>query len=169
METTIPPCRPRSIPAILLPALLYQPNLTTPSEVFEASLQYRLINRRRTARKLFTADSQAAVNPPSQHMIRRDLAHRHDLHGSTEPLHTHTTMVTRGRHPKGPVNAALRIAKDCGVELEEVHRGHRWGVLHCNVCGARLAIWSTPRVPDAHGRDIIRFAEKHRHGQRVVR
>jgi hypothetical protein len=57
-------------------------------------------------------------------------------------------MVSKGRHPKKSIADALAdVARD-GLDVLEVHRGHRWGVLVCTVCGAELALWSSPRVPE---------------------
>jgi hypothetical protein len=47
----------------------------------------------------------------------------------------------------------------------EIHRGHRWGALVCMVCGADLALYSTPRVPEDTARRVGRFDLKHRHQQ----
>lgn len=74
-------------------------------------------------------------------------------------------VVSRGRHPKAPIAAALAEVARPGLEVEEVHKGHRWGVLICTECGTRLAIWSTPRVPENTARDIRKFDRNHRHNQ----
>jgi hypothetical protein len=72
-------------------------------------------------------------------------------------------MVSRGRHPKKPIADALADVARPGLDVEEIHRGHRWGVLSCTVCGDSLAIWSTPRVPENLARQIRRFADRHQH------
>jgi hypothetical protein len=72
-------------------------------------------------------------------------------------------MVSRGRHPKQPIAAALAAVARPGLAVEEIHQGHRWGVLRCTVCKDRLAIWSTPRVPETLARRIRRFDVDHRH------
>jgi len=78
------------------------------------------------------------------------------------PLYTHN-MVSGGRHPKQPIAAALKAVAREGLEVLEIHRGHRWGALVCTVCGADLALHSTPRVPEDTARRIYRFDHKHRH------
>ncbi len=72
-------------------------------------------------------------------------------------------MVSGGRHPKKPIAAALKAVTRDGLEVVEVHRGHRWGVLVCTVCGDRLALHSTPRVPEDTARRVGRFEITHRH------
>ncbi len=75
-------------------------------------------------------------------------------------------MVSGGRHPKKPIAAALKAVARDGLAVIEIHRGHRWGALVCTVCGADLALHSTPRVPEDTARRIHRFDYKHRHQQR---
>lgn len=72
-------------------------------------------------------------------------------------------MVSRGRHPKAPVAEALASVTREGLQVEEIHKGHRWGALTCTRCGQRLGIWSTPRVPGDLAKEIRRFDRKHRH------
>jgi hypothetical protein len=72
-------------------------------------------------------------------------------------------MVSRGRHPKKPIADALaEVARD-GLEVVEIHRGHRWGALVCATRKARLALYSTPRVPENTAKNIYRFGLQHRH------
>jgi hypothetical protein len=72
-------------------------------------------------------------------------------------------MVSKGRHPKKPIADALAdVARD-GLDVLEVHRGHRWGMLVCTVCGADLALWSSPRVPEDTAKRVRRFDVRHRH------
>lgn len=73
-------------------------------------------------------------------------------------------MVTRGRHPKKAVATALDGLDGDRFRVEEIHRGHRWGVVRCLWCGATLAVWSTPRVPEDLARAIGRFVARHKHG-----
>jgi hypothetical protein len=68
-------------------------------------------------------------------------------------------MVSSGRYPKSPIANALAAVGRPGLEVEPIHRGHRWGA---TVCSAELAIWSTPRVPEDTARAIHRFDQKHR-------
>lgn len=70
-------------------------------------------------------------------------------------------MVSRGRHPKKPINDALASLDPAQFEVEEIHRGHRWGVVRHIATGDTLAIWSTPRVPEDNANAIRRFARRH--------
>ena len=80
----------------------------------------------------------------------------------------HRVMVSRGRHPKKAIADALAdVVQDGVVEVEEIHRGHRWGVLTCTICGDQLAIWSTPRVPENLARQIRKFADRHLHEEKM--
>ncbi len=72
-------------------------------------------------------------------------------------------MVSGGRRPKKPIAAALKAVVRNELEVVEVHRGHRWGLLVCTVCGDKLALHSTPRVPEDTARRIARFEITHRH------
>ena len=72
-------------------------------------------------------------------------------------------MVSRGRHPKNAINDALDGIDPERFVVEEVHKGHRWGVVRCLACGMTAAIWSTPKVPESNARAIRRFAANHDH------
>jgi hypothetical protein len=72
-------------------------------------------------------------------------------------------MVSAGRHQKKEVADALKRATDSGLLVEEIHRGHRWGEVSCPACGDSLSIWSTPRDPGTHGKQIDRFTVRHQH------
>jgi len=72
-------------------------------------------------------------------------------------------MVTAGRHPKNPINKAIKALDGERFEVEAVHKGHRWGVVRCLFCGDEVSIWSTPRVPENNATAIQRFAERHQH------
>jgi len=74
-------------------------------------------------------------------------------------------MVDRGRHPKKPIAQALKAVDRDGLQVVEIHRGHRWGALVCTVCGADLAIHSTPKVPEHTADRIRKFELHHRHDQ----
>jgi len=74
-----------------------------------------------------------------------------------------SNMVSGGRHPKKPIADALKSVARDGLMVVEIHRGHRWGMLRCTVCGADLALHSTPRVPEDTARRVARFDVKHRH------
>jgi len=74
----------------------------------------------------------------------------------------------RSRHPKKGVEAALAHAESQGWRVEERHgRGHAWGPLYCPYqdhecrCGVfcRASVWSTPRSPDQHARQIRKVVD----------
>jgi hypothetical protein len=74
-------------------------------------------------------------------------------------------MVSKGRHPKQPIAAALTAVDRPGLEVVEIHKGHRWGALICTKCRTDLPIWSSPRVPEDTARNIHRFDIRHRHDE----
>ncbi len=77
-------------------------------------------------------------------------------------LYTHN-VVSSGRHPKKPIVDALAAVARPGLRVDQIHKGHRWGVLVCEVCGDDLSLWSTPSVPEHVAKRVHRFAGRHRH------
>lgn len=69
-------------------------------------------------------------------------------------------MVSRGRHPKKPIADTLADLPD-HFEVREIHKGHRWGVVHCGGCGAYTPIYSSPSVPEHNADAIRRFVRRH--------
>jgi len=69
-------------------------------------------------------------------------------------------MVTSGRHPK-EVAEALGRAKDMGLSVTEIHRGHRWEGMRRPSCGDTQGIWTTPRDCGTHAKQIDRFTARH--------
>ncbi len=76
-------------------------------------------------------------------------------------------MVTHEEdgHPKKEIEAALRVAEARGWIVEEIHRGHRWGILSCPTREHLMVIWSTPRSPGTLGKRIREQVSRCRHGQ----
>ncbi|MGH3565855.1 MAG: hypothetical protein ACRDRH_07435 [Pseudonocardia sp.] len=72
-------------------------------------------------------------------------------------------MTNEGRHPKKQIAEALATDARNGLEVQEIHREHRWGVLRCTVCGDHLALYSTPRVPENTAKRIHNFANAAEH------
>jgi hypothetical protein len=72
-------------------------------------------------------------------------------------------MISSGRHPKKEIADALRQAEAAGLSVREIHRGHRWGEVKCNPCQATRDVWSTPRNPGTHAKQIDRFTNNHTH------
>lgn len=69
-------------------------------------------------------------------------------------------MVSKGRHPKKSIADALdRVGP--GFEVEEIHKGHRWGVLRCTRCDATVQLWSSPKVPEDNADRIRKFVTRH--------
>lgn len=71
-------------------------------------------------------------------------------------------MISSGRHPKKEIADALHRAEQADLDVEEIHRGHRWGEVTCVPCSARFAVWSTPRDAGTH-EQIDRFTARHTH------
>jgi hypothetical protein len=72
-------------------------------------------------------------------------------------------MVSKGRHPKKPIADGLAKLDAVRFSVVEVHKGHRWGKVVCVACGADLALYSTPRVPEHTAEQIGKFATTHAH------
>ncbi|GIG57282.1 hypothetical protein Lfu02_16540 [Longispora fulva] len=72
-------------------------------------------------------------------------------------------MVSAGRHPKKDIAEALRRARDLGLRIDEIHRGHRWGQVVCDNCGDKFAIFSTPQDPGSHAKRLDGFVRGHDH------
>lgn len=66
------------------------------------------------------------------------------------------------KHPKKEVNDALGYAAQLGFVVEQTAAGHKWGRITCT-CGAMFSVWSTPKVPFNHGRQIRRWVDQHDH------
>jgi hypothetical protein len=74
-----------------------------------------------------------------------------------------TEMVSAGRHSKKEIAEALNRAADVGLQVNEIHRGHRWGEVICTRCGASRNVFSSPRDPGTHAKQIDRFTAAHSH------
>ena len=74
------------------------------------------------------------------------------------------SVVSKDRHQKSAIAAALSDVPKHGFDLERIHnKGHLWGKLYCTTCGAAVSINSTPRVPENTARTIEKFVKQHRH------
>jgi arginyl-tRNA--protein-N-Asp/Glu arginylyltransferase len=67
------------------------------------------------------------------------------------------------KHPKKDVNDALDYADEQGFDIEQRRSGHAWGRINCGMCGAFVSIWSTPRDPFNHGRNLRKWVDRHDH------
>lgn len=72
-------------------------------------------------------------------------------------------MPPRRRHPKKDIEAALQTAEAAGWVVEEIHRGHRWGLARCPAGEHAVAVWSTPRDPATLGKRIREQVSKCQH------
>ena len=72
-------------------------------------------------------------------------------------------MVSKGRHPKNPINEVLQRLDPERFAVVEIHKGHRWGAVQCLICGMSEAIWSTPKVPENNAKRIAQFSARHQH------
>jgi len=67
-------------------------------------------------------------------------------------------MASRPRHPKKEVEEALDFAEAHGWQIESPRPGHPWGKAICERAehDCLVWIWSTPRVPANHAKQIRR-------------
>jgi len=67
-------------------------------------------------------------------------------------------------HPNKHIRAAIDYALDRGWVLRKAAgRAHVWGVLYCarhDRTGCMRQVYSTPRIPEAHARDIRRAVNR---------
>jgi hypothetical protein len=74
--------------------------------------------------------------------------------------------VARAGHPAKEIERALRYAEGHGWRVE-IRGSHAWGRIYCPYndtdcrCGefCIASIWSTPRNPEAHARQIMRVVD----------
>lgn len=67
--------------------------------------------------------------------------------------------MARTRHSKKEVEAALRYAESQGWTVTPTSSGHRWGKAECGR-GCVISIWSTPRNPGNHAKQIRRAVDR---------
>lgn len=66
--------------------------------------------------------------------------------------------MSRPRHPNKHIERAVRYAESLGWRVE-LSNGHAWGHLLCpqnSREGCMIGVWSTPRNPESHARDLAR-------------
>ena len=76
-------------------------------------------------------------------------------------------MAGRPRHPNKEIEAAVAYAEAQGWTWHKVG-GHAWGKLYCrhhDRDGCDIFVWSTPRVPEHHARQIMRQVDRCPHKQ----
>jgi len=72
-------------------------------------------------------------------------------------------MVSPGRHQHKEVADALGDAKAVGLTVVTLHSNHRWGEVICEPCQSARDVWSTPRNPGTHAKQLKRFIAEHTH------
>ena len=72
-------------------------------------------------------------------------------------------------HSKKDVREALDAAVAGGFKVEDTStHGHSWGWVRCAVCGQKFSVWSTPKSPGTHARQIRQFVRRHGHEDEVT-
>ena len=64
----------------------------------------------------------------------------------------------RPRHPDKDIERAVKYAESLGWRVK-ISNGHAWGRLFCPQStrhGCMVSVWSTPRNPESHARNIQR-------------
>ncbi len=75
-------------------------------------------------------------------------------------------MVRKRKHPIAVIDKAIGYALQNKWRLKVKKRGHAWGQLYCpgEEHGACIAsVWSTPRVPENHAKQIKRKVDNCEH------
>lgn len=70
--------------------------------------------------------------------------------------------VPKGKHSKKEIENALQYVESNGWTVEQTARGHRWGVARCGH-GCTVSIWSTPKNPGNHAKQIRRAVDRRPH------
>jgi len=75
--------------------------------------------------------------------------------------------MNRPKHPNKEIEAAIQYAESKGWYYPDAgNSSHAWGRLLCSKKGrgaCRLSIWSTPKVPENHAKQIRRNVNKCSH------
>lgn len=75
--------------------------------------------------------------------------------------------MERKKHPDKHIEKAVKYAEDKGWVYREAGKSaHAWGKLYCplsNKEGCKMSIWSTPRDPVRHAKQIKRNVDKCKH------
>lgn len=69
--------------------------------------------------------------------------------------------MSRSRHPNKEIEKALQYAEKLNWRVEK-RTGHAWGMIFCPEGHAdhKMCVWSTPKNPQNHAKQIIRFVNK---------
>jgi hypothetical protein len=71
----------------------------------------------------------------------------------------------RHSHSKKEIEAAISYAESKGWTVKTA-KGSIWGRIYCphhSRDGCRISVWSTPRVPESHAKDIRRIVDRCNH------
>jgi hypothetical protein len=68
-------------------------------------------------------------------------------------------VTGRNRHPKKEVEQALQYSEENRWTVEQTSSGHKWGVARCGQ-GCKVSIWSTPRNPGNHAKQVRRAVDR---------
>jgi hypothetical protein len=77
--------------------------------------------------------------------------------------------MSRPRHPNKHIEKAVRYAESLGWRVQ-MSNGHAWGRLYCPHSGrdgCQMSVWSTPRKPENHARQLMREIDLCPHQQQV--
>ena len=69
--------------------------------------------------------------------------------------------MSRARHPNKHIEAAISYAESRGWNVIS-SKGHAWGRIFCpehSQSGCIISVWSTPRVPENHAKQIVRIID----------
>ncbi|QIG92147.1 hypothetical protein [Bradyrhizobium sp. 6(2017)] len=78
-------------------------------------------------------------------------------------------MANRSAHPNKEIEAVVSEAETEGWGWRKVN-GHAWGQLLCahhDRDGCRISIWSTPKNPENHAKQIRRVIDRCPHKEEV--
>lgn len=73
--------------------------------------------------------------------------------------------MRKQRHPNADIEDAVRYAEERGW-MVTMSKGHAWATLWCPASsreGEHISVWSTPRNPTNHARQIRRCVDKCTH------
>ena len=71
------------------------------------------------------------------------------------------------RHPDKHIAEAIEYAESRGWRVMP-SKGHPWAIIYCPLRardGCKMSVYSTPRNPEDHAKDILRFVDACPHGQ----
>ncbi len=72
--------------------------------------------------------------------------------------------MPRKKHPNKEIEAAVCFAEDKDWQYQKTGASaHAWGRLHCPLKsrqGCAMSVWSTPRSPENHAKQIIKSVKK---------